>query len=155
RLHAFRDLLAYRMTALNAGERGEDERAYALLVSGNYFSSLGLQPALGRFLRPDEVSQPGGAPAVVISHGFWQAHFVGSPAALGQPLRLNDRILTIVGVAPRDFQGTVMGLNFALWVPATMAPVLFEGSQELDLRSAREYNVIGQLLPGVQPAQAQ
>ena len=60
RLHTFRDLLAFRMTALYVGEPGQVERAYGLLVSGNYFSALGLRPAFGRFFRPDEVAQPGG-----------------------------------------------------------------------------------------------
>jgi predicted permease len=154
-LRGFQDLLAHRMAPVNIGERGQDERAYALLVSGNYFSVLGLQPALGRFLHPDEVSRPGGAPVVVISHGYWQAHFAGSSSAVGQTLRVNDRILTIVGVAPRDFQGTTVGLNFDLWAPATMAPLLLDGSRELEVRADREYGVIGRLQPGVGSARAQ
>ena len=56
RLHTFRDLLAFRMTPLYVGEPGQVERAYGLLVSGNYFSALGLQPARGRFFRPDEAA---------------------------------------------------------------------------------------------------
>ena len=79
RLRTFRDLLAFRMTPLYVGEPGQVERAYGLLVSGNYFSALGLQPAFGRFFRPDEVAQPGGEPVVVISHEYWQSHFAGAP----------------------------------------------------------------------------
>lgn len=59
RLRTFEDLLAFRMTALYVGEPGQVERAYGLLVSDNYFSALGLRPALGRFFRPDEVARPG------------------------------------------------------------------------------------------------
>ena len=66
RLPAFPNLLAFRMSPLYVGEPGQVERAYGLLVSANYFSGLGLQPALGRFFLADEVSQPGGAPVVVI-----------------------------------------------------------------------------------------
>jgi hypothetical protein len=73
RLHAFDDLLAFRMTPLYVGEPGQVERAYGLLVSGNYFRALGLRPALGRFFRGDEVAQPRGEPVVVISHEYWQA----------------------------------------------------------------------------------
>ena len=155
RLHTFRDLLAFRMTSLYVGEPGQVERAYGLLVSGNYFSALGLQPTLGRFFRPDEVAQPGGEPVVVISHAYWQSHFAGAPAAVGQVVRVNSRALTIVGVAPPGFQGTVLRLKFDLWLPATMAQVLLNGSRELDQRSARGYTATGLLRPGTTRAQAQ
>ena len=61
-----------RMVPFNVGETGRPERTHGLLVSGNYFSALGLRPALGRFLRPDEAARAGGAPVVVISHAYWQ-----------------------------------------------------------------------------------
>ena len=77
-----------------------------------------------------------------ISHEFWQLRFGGAPAALGQTLRLNDQNLTIVGVAPPGFQGTVLGLDFDLWVPATLAPLLFAGSRELEDRSQRGYALL-------------
>ncbi len=155
RLHTFRDLLAFRMTSLYVGEPGQVERAYGLLVSGNYFSALGLHPALGRFFRPDEVAQPGGEPVVVISHAYWQSRFAGAPTAVGQVVRVNSRALTIVGVAPQGFQGTVLRLKFDLWLPATMAQVLLNGSRELDQRSARGYTATGLLRPGTTRAQAQ
>jgi predicted permease len=155
RLGSFRELLAFRMLPLNFGEPGHEERVYAQLVSGNYFSALGLQPALGRFLRPEEATQPGGAPVAVISHAFWQNHFAADPDMLGRSLRVNDRLLTIIGVAPVDFQGTVVGLGFDLWVPATLAPVLLGGASELDNRDTRGYSLIGLLAPGASKAGAQ
>src|SRR5262245_55778648 len=72
RLRAFPELIAYRPAPLNIGEPGRARRAYGLLVSGNYFSGLGLRPALGRFFRPDDVATPGREPVVVVSHEFWQ-----------------------------------------------------------------------------------
>jgi predicted permease len=155
RLHTFRDLLAFRMTPLYVGEPGQVERAYGLLVSGNYFLALGLQPALGRFFRPEEVAQPGGEPVVVISHEYWQSHFAGAPTAVGQTVRVNGRDLTIVGITPRGFQGTVLRLKFDLWLPATMAPALLNGSRELAQRSVRGYTATGRLQPGTTRAQAQ
>jgi predicted permease len=154
-LRALPDLLAFRMVALNIGEASRNERSYALLVSGNYFSALGLTPALGRFIRADEVTRAGAEPVVVISHGYWQTHFGGEPSVLGQTLRANDRDLTIVGVTPEQFQGTVMGLQFDLWVPATLAPALLAGSRELDDRSLRSYNVMGRLHESATREQAQ
>jgi predicted permease len=154
-LRSFRDLLASRMVPLNIGETGRTERTYGQLVSGNYFSALGLRPALGRFLRPDEVERPGDAPVVVVSYAYWQTRFGSAAGVSGQTLRVNGRELTIVGVAPRGFQGSVLGLNFDLWLPATLAPVVLSGSRELDDRSLRGYAVMGRLQPEASPAQVQ
>ncbi len=155
RLRTFRDLLAFRMTSLYVGEPGQVERAYGLLVSGNYFDALGLRPAAGRFFRPEEVTKPGGDPVAVISHEYWQSRFAGAPAAVGQSIRVNSRAITIVGVAPRGFQGTVLRLKFDLWLPATMAPALLNGSRELEQRASRGYTATGLLTPGTSRAQAQ
>src|SRR5262249_36506835 len=65
RLHAFDDLLAFRWVPCNVGESGRTERVYGLLVSGNYFTALGLKPVRGRFIRPDEAARPGADPIVV------------------------------------------------------------------------------------------
>ena len=145
RLRAMPDLFAYRMVPFNVGDAGRPERTHGMMVSGNYFSALGLTPALGRFLRPDEVERSGGAPVVVISYSYWQTRFAGSEQVLGRTLRMNDRQLTIVGVAPPRFQGTVTMLAFDLWAPATMAPELFAGSRELEDRGQRGYEVSGRL----------
>src|SRR6187455_2048775 len=95
-LNSIDELVAFRMAPLNIGEPGRTERTYAQLVSGNFFSALGIKPAAGRFLRPDEVERPGAALVVVISHEFWQTHFGGSPSAIGQTIRVNENQLTIV-----------------------------------------------------------
>lgn len=155
RLHSFRELLAFRMVSLNVGEESRFERTFGQLVSENYFSALGLRPALGRFVRPEEVARPGGEPVVVISHEYWQTRFQGATSALGQTVRVNDRPLTIVGVAPQGFQGTVLGLSFDLWLPATLAPVVLGGSRELEDRSLRGYSVMGMLQPHATRAHAQ
>lgn len=154
-LPSFDDLFASRMVPFNLGEAGQTERAFGMLVSGNYFTGLGLKPALGRFLQPDEVSTPGGASVVVISYEVWQLRFSGRLDAVGQTIRINDRPLTIVGVTPDGFQGTVVAVKFDFWAPATLAPVLLTGSQELEDRSIRGYSVMGRLRRGVAPAQAQ
>lgn len=154
RLEAIDDLIAFRMAPLNVGERSRTERTYALLVSGSYFPALGLRPAAGRFIRPDEADVPGAKPIVVISHDYWHTRFGGDQSVVGQTLQVNDSQLTIVGVAPEDFQGTIMGLQFDLWVPATLAPVIFAGSTELESRSQRGYSAIGRLRDGATESQA-
>jgi len=155
RLGSFRDLLAFRMVPFYVGEAGRTERVYGQLVSGNFFSALGLTPALGRFIQPEEVSRPGSEPVVVISYEFWQTHFQSAANVLGQTIRVNDYPLTIVGVTPKRFQGTVLGLDFGFWTPATLAPALLAGSPELDDRNLRGYAVMGKLRPNETRATAQ
>ena len=139
----------------STSEKGSIERTYGQLVSGNYFDALGLQPAAGRFLRLDEADTPGGQPVVVISYPLWQSRYRGAPDAIGRSIRVNDRELSIIGVTPRRFQGTVLGLSFDMWVPATLAPVLSEGSTELQNRSSRGYAAMGRLRDGITKAAAQ
>ena len=153
-LRAMDELLAFRMIPLYVGERGRVERSSGLLVSDNYFSSLGLRPALGRFPRADEVSRPGDAPIVVISYDYWQTRYGGRPDAVGQFIRVNGTQLAIVGVTPRGFKGTVMRLVFDFWMPATLAPVVLNAARDLDDRSVREYTVAGYLAKRSGVAQA-
>jgi len=108
----------------------------------------------GRFLRPDEVERPGAEPVVVLSHDYWQRNFAGAASAVGQTIRVNDLPLTIIGVAPEDFQGSVLALQFDLWMPATLAPALFAGSRELESRDQRGYSVMGRLRDGASEARA-
>jgi putative ABC transport system permease protein len=155
RLHTLADLIAFRMVPLSTGEPGQVQRAYGLLVSGNYFTALRLRPALGRFLREDEVARPGGEPVLVVSYDYWQTHLGGDRSAIGRSIRVNDRLLTVIGVAPPRFQGTVLGLNFDMWAPATLAPLLLGGSAELTDRSLRGYAVLARLAPQATRARAQ
>ena len=154
-LRSFDDLMAFRMVPLNVGEAARTERTYALLVSGNYFDQLALQPAVGRFVRPDEATVPGQAAVAVIGYDYWQSRLAGAPDVIGRTLRANGVELSVIGVAPRGFQGTVLGLQFDVWVPATMAPVLLGGSRELEDRRIRGYYVMGALRSAAPLAEAQ
>jgi len=152
---ALRDVVAFQMVPFNVGEKGQTERTFGQLVSGNYFSALGLQPAIGRFIRPEEAERPGTEPVIVISYDYWQTRFHGAPEAVGQKLRVNDRELIVIGVAPREFQGTMLPLKFELWVPATMTPALLGGTRDLEDRTSRAFSLIGMLKPGAAREEAQ
>ena len=152
-LESFRELIAFRMAPLYLGEAGRVGRAYGMLVSRNYFAALELEPALGRFPEPSANREDD--PVAVISYGLWQARFGGASTAVGQTLRVNGRNLTVVGVAPREFQGTIYGLNVDLWLNARLAPLVFAGSRELQDRGIRGYTVMGRLRDGTPRAQAQ
>jgi predicted permease len=153
-LRSFEDLVAARIVPLYVGQAGAVERHFGVLVSDNYFPALGVQPAIGRFFRPEEVSQPGGAEVAVISHRLWQARFQGSADVLAHTLRINARDLTVIGVTPPEFQGTTVGLQFDAWLPATLAAVVASGSREIEDRSIRGYSVMGRLRPSVTREQA-
>jgi predicted permease len=155
RLPALRDVVASQMVPFNVGVPGNIERTHGQLVSGNFFSALGLKPALGRFIRPEEAERPGTEPVVVISYDYWQTRFRGAPEAVGQKLRINERDLTIIGVAPKEFQGTMVPLKFELWVPATMTPALLGGVRDLEDRTSRGFSLIGMPKPGATRQQAQ
>jgi predicted permease len=156
RLPSFEDVIAFRMLPLSIGRPDQAERVTGMLVSDNYFTALGLQPAAGVF--PRERAGDGATaaePVAVISYVYWQTRFNGEPSVVGRTLRINDRPFTIVGVASRGFQGTVMGLRFDVWTLATLAPVLLDGTRELENRGQRAYAAIGPLRRGASRAQAQ
>jgi predicted permease len=154
RMRTMPDLIASRMMPAYIGEPGSVERVYGALVSDNYFSALGVLPVAGRGFEIDDVLE-GDKPIVVISHGLWQSRYGGEPGVVGQVLRVNGQPLTIVGVVPAEFQGTHFGLNFDLWVPATSAPLVANGSTEIRTRDSRGYSVIGRLAHGASQDDAQ
>jgi predicted permease len=155
RLESFQSLTAFRMVPLYVGEPGRTERAYGQVVAGNFFDLLDLKPAAGRLLQEADAARPGGEPVAVISYDYWQSHFAGAASMVGSAVRVNDASVTVVGVAPREFQGSILGLSFDMWMPATLAPVLVPGSKELDDRGQRGYAVMGRLRDGVSREQAQ
>jgi predicted permease len=141
---------------LDRGERAE--RIQGSAVSGNYFSLLGVRPAVGRFFRAEEDRAVGTHPVAVISEGFWRRHFGADRSALGKPLLLNGQGVTIIGVAERSFTGTEP-TPVDVWVPAAMAgPLgLMAGGAE-DWRNNAwmvAVGVLGRLAPGADPARVQ
>jgi predicted permease len=153
RLPSFRELLAFRGAPLNVGETDQTERRYAYLVSDNYFSGLGLQPILGRLFDSKDVSER--KHIAIISYSYWKGRFNGEPDVVGHELKINDQAFTIIGVLPDGFQGTVLGLDFDLWMPAKLAPILFGGTRELEDRGERGYSIIGRLQAGATASKAQ
>ena len=152
---ALRDLVAFQMVAFNVGEPGRTERTHGQLVSGNFFPAQGMKPAIGRFIRPEEAERPGGEQVVVISYDYWQTRFSGAAEAVGRKLRINERDLTVIGVAPKEFQGSMVPLKFELWIPATMSSALLGGTRGLEDRSIRSFSLMGMLKRGATRIEAQ
>src|ERR1017187_1481997 len=111
-----------RFTPLSVGADGKTARAFAELVSSNYFEVLKVKAMLGRTLLPEEGrGMDGSAPVAVISYHMWQTRFRGDPQVLGKTIRLNRHPLTIIGVTPREFHGSLAGVVYDVWIPITMA----------------------------------
>lgn len=145
---AFVDLAASTMFFASVGRGAEAERIAAELVTGNYFQALGVGAQAGRTLLPSDDLAPGQHPVAVIGDSLWRRRFGADPAVVGQTLFLNGQPLTIVGVADRDFNGTVVSMGMDVFVPIMMQPQLWPPSR-LDQRGAAMLNTLGHLRPGI------
>jgi len=144
-----------RNRPLSLGDPAAGERVSAQMVSDNFFAVLGVSPALGRTFAPDEGRHAGDQPVVVLSHEFWLKQFHGDPRAVGGTIRLNGRVCTIVGVAPRGFYGGLNAVSFDLWAPAAFAREFQPSSTELTDRKARYFSMLARMPAGVSAARVQ
>ena len=149
-------LAATQFTPLSVGSEDHAQQVWGELVSGNYFAVLGVKPILGRAFSPDEYGErPNAFPIAVISSRLWRSYFNADPLIVGKTIRVNQHELTIIGVAPPEFRGTVSGLAFDVWVPFMMHPQL-QGVGEWMLRDrgTRQLLGIARLKPSVTLDQA-
>src|SRR4029079_10641762 len=106
----FTGIAAHRLFDANIALKGQTPiNAEGMLVSGSYFPVLGLQPALGRLFTPSDDQTIGGHPVAVLGYGYWETNLGSNPAVLNQQIVVNGQTLTIIGVAPRGFDGTTLG----------------------------------------------
>src|SRR5579864_6792613 len=103
------------------------ETATAQLVSENYFSLLGIEPAIGRLFSPNEAKAPGEDPYVVLSYDFWRRRFGARTSAIGTPIRMYGATLTVIGVAAPRFYGTSVSDRPDFWIPLLMQPQIMPG----------------------------
>lgn len=144
----FASLACYRNQDYNVSGRAEAQRLSGYMVSADFFSTLAVQPVLGRtFLAEDDV--PGAAPVVVLGGGFWQREFAGSPSAIGQSLTLNGASYQIVGVIPESF--TFYGNVRDVFTPIGQ----WTDPSFRDRRISVSARAFGRLKPGMTRAQAQ
>ncbi len=158
RNEVFRSLAGYtgpRLVTWQTG--GTSERMFTEFVTGSYFKTLGIRPAKGRFFLPEEDSTPGGHAVLVMNYGTWQARFGGAEDILGKTLSLNNRVFTVVGIAPPRFIGVnaIFGPDF--WIPAAMSEQLLPSEMQSALsdRGKTAFQGLGRLKAGVTQTQAQ
>jgi predicted permease len=153
----FTGIAAHVAFGANLAFRGQTMNGEGMLVSGSYFPVLGIVPALGRLISPVDDQAVGAHPVVVLSHSYWETRLGSDPGVLDQVITINGQPLTIIGVAPRGFEGTTLGTQPEVFVPITMRGALMGAHARYagfeDRRSYWAY-LFARLKPGVTIEQA-
>jgi putative ABC transport system permease protein len=136
----------YSGDAFTFAANGEPKNTFAAQVTPNFFSTLGVKPALGRDFLDGEM-QADGPPIAILTDSFWRSEFGADPNIIGRVIRLDNKPVTIVGVLPRAFE-FAPARSAPLWVP------IHQTGDPITRRSLRWLTVFGRLAPGVSPEQA-
>lgn len=149
----FSGVLAHNLALVGLGEKGNTRRAFADIVSSDYFAVLGVAPAQGRAFSPEEETPGRNLPVVVVSHSYWKKHDL-DPALLGSKMTVNGHAYTIVGIMPEGFTGTMQILSPEVWLPLGVYDQVandFESEHRTSLgdRAGAQLLLIGRLKPGV------
>jgi predicted permease len=151
----FDGVLCRAATTVNLSIGGEPKPTAAEIVSANYFSVLGVAPALGRVFGSDDDRPPGADPVVVLSYDFWKVQLASAPDVLGRKLLVNQHPMTVIGVAVAEFRGIDVGEVPSLWIPAAMSAQAIPGFESLLDRRTYWMQILGRLKPGVTLSEAQ
>ena len=155
----FSGVLAYYPLRLTVSLDGQPEPAVAgQLVSGNYYSALGVNAALGRTIVADDDRAPGESPVCVISHNYWRRRFAGDPSVVGKTIHLGGAPFTIIGVTPPEFFGLEVGSSLDISVPIMMQQQVMPGIGSFVDETygySSHFRIMGRLRPEVTLSQAQ
>ena len=119
----FSGLMAYLVSIDGLSVNGKADRIMTSYGGGNFFSTLGIKPALGRFILPSEEETPGANPVMVLSYSYWETHFGGDPGIIGRKVSVDGHPVTIVGVAPKGFYGLLTFGDVQGYLPLGMATI--------------------------------
>jgi predicted permease len=151
---SFTGIAAHRNFGGSVGYQGTSLGGDGLAVSGSYFPVLGLTPALGRLLTPEDDKTVGTHFVVVLTYDYWRTRFASNPAILNETLVINGQAMTVVGVAPRGFNGTTLGNKVDFFVPLSMRGLMQPGFNGFENRRQYWAYLFGRLKPGVSIEQA-
>jgi len=136
------------------GGNGNIEPMNAQLVSGTYFSVLGLRPMLGRAFTKADDEAPGGHPIAVVSYDWWKQRFGRDPSIVGKKVTIGSTVYTIIGVTPPEFFGTTVDHSTNLWIPISMEKQVSPGWNGLEDKHFQSNYILARLKPGVSIQQA-
>lgn len=145
----FTGIAAHVGFGVNLAYEGQTSSSVGLLVSGSYFPVLELQPALGRLLNSSDDKLVGESRVVVLSYDYWSSRFGLDPSVLNKQLIVNGQSLTIVGVSPRGFVGTTIGLRPDVFVPITLRSLMQPGFNGWARRTSYWAYLFARLRPGM------
>src|SRR5271154_3820967 len=148
-------LLARFSTQVSVAAQGSSELANGELVTGNYFTVLEVEPAMGRVFGAEDETAPGANPVVVLSYGYWKRRFGLDPGILNKQLVVNGHSLTVVGVSRGGFSGVQVGLVPDLFIPITLKAQMTPNWDGLADRGDHWVAIIGRLKPGMSATKAQ
>jgi len=151
---SFLGLTGYHDDYMAITGSSKPERIYGVLASANYFETLGVKPILGRTLLPSLPNERTGSAEAVLGYDLWQNHYGGDSSIVGKTIQINLHPYTVVGVAPKGFQGCKTGLRSEIWIPLGMDQQIW-GSTRIKNRDGLWLNVLGKLKPGVDHFQAE
>ncbi len=151
----FAGLLCRHAIAISISDTGGTQRAAGELVSGNYFETLGVIPALGRVFASEDETAAGANPVAVLSYGFWTRRFGNDTGILNRQINVNGTLLTVVGVARAGFNGVQVGETPDIFVPITMTAQMVPNSPDLNDHKMHWLALIGRLQPGMSGGKAE
>ncbi len=140
---------ALSMTVPDEGSHGASQLIQGSLVSGNYFSVLGVMPAMGRLFTPEDNKTPGAHPIAILSYNFWKTRFASDPRVLGRRITLNGSSFTVIGVTREGFTGTNIGNSPAVFLPVMMLQQVNANARNWNSRHYWWLTPIARLKPGV------
>src|SRR5882724_324297 len=154
----FSDAMSFNLSLIGIGQKGDTRRAFAAIVSSNYFSVLGVPLARGRAFLPEEETPGRNAPVVIVSYRYWQKQDL-DPRVIGSQVLINGRSFTIVGITPKRFTGTMQILSPEVWLPMSVYDQVannFESENRtaIDDRTGTQLRIIGRLKSGMTAAAA-
>ena len=155
---AFSDAMTFKFALIGLGQKGDTRRAFAALVSSNYFSVLGVPVVRGRAFAPEEETPGRNAPVAIVSYGYWQKHNL-DPSVLGSQFLINGRPFTIIGITPKGFVGTMQVLSPEVWLPMSVYDQVAndfgtENKTAIEDRKGTQLRIMARLKPGTTAAAA-
>src|SRR5437764_1696660 len=154
----FTDVLSFNLALVGIGQKGDTRRAFAAMISSNYFSLLGVPLARGRAFLPEEETPGRNAPVAIVSYSYWQKHGL-DPTVLGSQVLINGRAFTIIAITPKGFAGTLQILSPEVWLPMSVYDQVAndfgaKNKTTIDDRNGTQLRIIGRLKPGMTAAAA-
>ncbi|MGB9334653.1 MAG: ABC transporter permease, partial [Candidatus Acidiferrales bacterium] len=154
--HVFSDVIGFELSGVNMSLRNTEpaERVWGIIATENYFDVLGVRAAMGSTFHEQANQALNSDPYIVLSYGLWARRFGSDPNVVGKIVHLNGHPFTIIGVAPRAFFGTIVGIDAQYFVPMMMQPQVLPG-ESIEERNPTFVHIMGRLKPGVSIAHAQ